>query len=93
MDPTIPRIRRRYTRKGCHTIVKLFEIGEEGLGHDIKQLNQWLKKENGELKIKQGKNDASSGLGDDQVDRNLLRNEITRMHLKAQMNYLLASMN
>ena len=93
MDPTIPRIRRRYTRKGCHTIVKLFEIGEEGLGHDIKQLNQWLKKENGELEIKQGKNDASSGLGDDQVDRNLLRNEITRMHLKAQMNYLLASMN
>ena len=43
-DKTKPKIRIRYTRKGCHTLVKLFDLEDHGLMGDISQINNQLKK-------------------------------------------------
>ena len=43
-DKTNPKIRIRYTRKGCHTLVKLFDLEDHGLMGDISQINNQLKK-------------------------------------------------
>ena len=94
-DKTVPRIRRRYTRKSCHTIVKLFDVEEEGLGQDIRQLNRWLKQgcaSQGEETENVGtESEHEKDLGSRRQERHPLCTDMTRVRLRAQMSYLLSA--
>ena len=97
-DDTTPRIRKRFTRRGCHTICKIIGIDDESLTKELAHLNKILSQEKDPFGSAQSvvveqtencNNKTTEIMSTEEAKNSPLSNDISFNLLRPQLAYLL----
>jgi hypothetical protein len=83
-DTTVVKIRKRSTRRGCHTIVKIFSADDPGLTNDLASINRYIE----DKELFTNTDDAMAPQEKDEEMAQLLGRP-NKALMKEQMNYLM----
>ena len=84
-DNTVPKIRKRYTRKSCHTICKIMAIDEPDMNKDLVQLNRMLEEE----RVGEARSEKSTNKRSTNKSPTPLTTECSQIYWKMNLNHLL----